>query len=341
MVRIGYRACVQRAASHYLAPPPGQTLRKEVASVSDLPTWNFDGSSTGQAPGHDSEVLLRPHFLFRDPFRGGRNLMAFCECMRPDMTPAEPATRCHAEKVAAKASDAEAWFGFEQEYQLFHNAGLRRGTPLGWPVGGYPDPEGSYACGVGSGNAFGRQVADAHFRCCVHAGLNTRSFRAEFIPGKWAFVISALGPVAAADQLNVARFLLHRVCEDFGVVVSMSPRPVEGDWEDSHCLTRFSTKTTRGEGGMAEIERLAGELEAHHKDHTVAYGGRQQMSALYETSSLTVFSTGVADRECHIYIPQETSKNGKGYFIDQRPSSDADPYVVVSKLLETCVLGRS
>ena len=28
--------------------------------ISTLPIWNFDGSSTEQAPGEDSEVLLQP-----------------------------------------------------------------------------------------------------------------------------------------------------------------------------------------------------------------------------------------------------------------------------------------
>ena len=41
-----------------------------VASVRDLSAWNFDGSSTGQASGEDSEVILQPRALFQDPFRG-------------------------------------------------------------------------------------------------------------------------------------------------------------------------------------------------------------------------------------------------------------------------------
>ena len=35
-----------------------KTLDKKPSSVEDLPEWNFDGSSTGQAPGHDSDVYL-------------------------------------------------------------------------------------------------------------------------------------------------------------------------------------------------------------------------------------------------------------------------------------------
>ena len=37
--------------------------------VTDLKVWNYDGSSTGQADGHNSEVLLKPRAIFNDPFR--------------------------------------------------------------------------------------------------------------------------------------------------------------------------------------------------------------------------------------------------------------------------------
>ena len=37
-----------------------KTLSKKPSKVEDLPVWNFDGSSTDQAPGNDSEVFLVP-----------------------------------------------------------------------------------------------------------------------------------------------------------------------------------------------------------------------------------------------------------------------------------------
>ena len=37
--------------------------------VNNLPIWNFDGSSTGQAEGSQSEVLLKPCKCWKDPFR--------------------------------------------------------------------------------------------------------------------------------------------------------------------------------------------------------------------------------------------------------------------------------
>lgn len=78
-------------------------------SPSELPVWNFDGSSTGQAPGHDSEVLLRPVFICPDPFRGGDNKLVLCECLAPDMTPIPTNTRNAADATFAKKLDEEPW----------------------------------------------------------------------------------------------------------------------------------------------------------------------------------------------------------------------------------------
>ncbi|CAH8358780.1 unnamed protein product [Eruca vesicaria subsp. sativa] len=35
-----------------------RTLEKPVEDPSELPKWNYDGSSSRQAPGEDSEVIL-------------------------------------------------------------------------------------------------------------------------------------------------------------------------------------------------------------------------------------------------------------------------------------------
>lgn len=54
----------------------------------DLPTWNFDGSSTGQAPGDNSDVYLKPVAVFPDPFRpGGDNILVLSECLNADGAP--------------------------------------------------------------------------------------------------------------------------------------------------------------------------------------------------------------------------------------------------------------
>lgn len=50
-------------------------IADKVGHVSELPNWSFDGSSTGQAAGHDSEVLLRPVKYVPDPFRLSNNVI--------------------------------------------------------------------------------------------------------------------------------------------------------------------------------------------------------------------------------------------------------------------------
>jgi hypothetical protein len=62
---------------------PAQTLPGPVKSVDELKEWNFDGSSTGQAEGHNSDVFLRPAAIFKDPFRRGDNILVIAEtCTR-------------------------------------------------------------------------------------------------------------------------------------------------------------------------------------------------------------------------------------------------------------------
>ena len=42
-----------------------RTLSSYPESPKDLPIWNFDGSSTGQAKGHDSDVYIVPVAIYK------------------------------------------------------------------------------------------------------------------------------------------------------------------------------------------------------------------------------------------------------------------------------------
>ena len=92
-----------------------QTLNKKVTSLDDLPEWNFDGSSTGQAPGNNSDVYLRPVAYYPDPFRLGDNALVMCETYMSDGSPNSYNFRHDAAIVFKEHKQHEFWFGLEQE----------------------------------------------------------------------------------------------------------------------------------------------------------------------------------------------------------------------------------
>ena len=61
------------------------------------------------------------------------------------------------------------------------------GRPLGFPEGGYPEPQGPYYCAVGAHNVEGRELGDGHFEVCVDAGIDMTGINGEVMLGQWEF----------------------------------------------------------------------------------------------------------------------------------------------------------
>jgi glutamine synthetase len=317
-----------------------RTLDKAPNSPADLPIWNFDGSSTGQAPGEDSEVMLKPAAIFKDPFRRGNHILVLCDCYKPDMTPIPTNTRHDAFRVMKAAEATVPWFGIEQEYTLFEKDQV---TPYGWPKGGFPAPQGPYYCGAGAHSAFGRLIADAHYRACLYAGIRISGINAEVMPGQWEYQVGPCTGIDSGDQLWVSRYIMLRVCEDFGIFVSFDPKPIIGDWNGAGCHTNVSTKAMREDGGMAKIIEALEKLKLKHKVHISVYGqgNERRLTGKHETASIEQYSYGVANRGASIRIPRQAEAEGKGYFEDRRPASNMDPYVVTARIIKTIVLDEA
>ncbi|MGW8060988.1 glutamine synthetase [Streptomyces ziwulingensis] len=322
---------------------PTAKLRSKTKIITDapagpaaLPVWGFDGSSTNQAEGSSSDCVLRPVFSCPDPIRGGDDILVLCEVLDTDMAPHPSNTRAALAELTERFAAQEPVFGIEQEYTFFQGA-----RPLGFPEGGFPAAQGGYYCGVGSDEIFGRDVVEAHLENCLKAGLGISGINAEVMPGQWEFQVGPLAPLEVSDQLWVARWLLYRTAEDFGVSATLDPKPVKGDWNGAGAHTNFSTKAMReGPEGYAAIITACESLGEGSKplDHVKNYGAGidDRLTGLHETAPWNEYSYGVSDRGASVRIPWQVEKDGKGYIEDRRPNANVDPYVVTRLLVDTC-----
>ncbi|MDX2284476.1 MAG: glutamine synthetase beta-grasp domain-containing protein [Bacteroidia bacterium] len=294
--------------------------------LGEVPGWNFDGSSTGQAEGRSSDCLLKPVAVYKDAARK-RAWLVMCEVLNPDGTP-------HASNFRHGLPDgSDWWFGFEQEYVFMQN-----GKPLGFPSDGYPGPQGPYYCAVGAGNVSGREIVEEHLDLCLEAGLSITGINAEVLLGQWEYQCFGMGAKAASDALWISRYLLLRTAEQYGISISFAPKPIKGDWNGSGLHTNFSNGAMREAGGEALFKAVCEALRPVHEQHIAVYGSsnHERLTGLHETQYIGTFSYGVSDRGSSIRIPVAAIEKGwKGYLEDRRPAANADPYKITSKLVGT------
>lgn len=318
---------------------PTQSLRSKTkvldgskfsGKLEECPMWSFDGSSTEQAPGGSSDCLLKPVFICIDPDRKNSYLV-MCEVLSADGS-AHPSNG----RATINDDDNDFWFGFEQEYVL---EDPETGLPLGFPANGYPAPQGQYYCSVGAKNAYGREIVEEHLDVCLEAGLNVEGINAEVMAGQWEYQIFAKGAASAGDQIWVARYLLERIAEKYGVAVNLHCKPVSGDWNGSGMHANFSNTALRTAGKKEVYDEICSKFgtdEAIAKCIAV-YGADNhlRLTGLHETQSIDKFSYGVSDRGASIRIPIATVENDwHGWLEDRRPNSAADPYKVAAAIID-------
>jgi glutamine synthetase len=303
---------------------------KILADGADLPIWGFDGSSTNQAPGKNSDCVLKPVFSCPDPLRGDPHKLVMCEVLLTDMTPHATNTRAQLEPLATKYASQEPLFGIEQEYTFFQD-----GRPLGFPAAGFPAPQGFYYCGIGADEVFGRDIVEAHLDACLIAGLGISGINAEVMPGQWEFQVGPLGPLEVSDQMWLARWLLYRIAEEFGVSATLDPKPVKGDWNGAGAHTNFSTNAMRE--SYDPIIKACEALGKKADEHVKNYGAdiEHRLTGMHETAPWHEFSYGVSDRGASVRIPWQVEIDKKGYIEDRRPNANMDPYVVTRLIVDT------
>jgi len=302
-----------------------------IADGKEPKQWGFDGSSTNQAPGHNSDCTLNPVFVCPDPIRGGDNVLVLCDVGLPDGSAHETNTRSACLEVAERFAAQEPMFGIEQEYTFFKN-----GAPLGWPEQGYPAPQGPYYCGVGGAKMVGREIIEEHTLACMNAGLSIEGTNAEVMMGQWEFQIGVLPAPAIGDQIWMARWLLYRVAEPYQIDVSLDAKPMPGDWNGAGAHTNFSTAAMReGYDAIVIAAEALGERALEHVEN-YGVGIKDRLTGAHETARWDTFSWGASDRGASVRIPWAVEKAKKGWLEDRRPNANMDPYVVTRLIMETC-----
>jgi glutamine synthetase len=316
---------------------PTQSLRSKTlvrkdfgGTLDDCPIWNFDGSSTEQAAGDNSDCLLKPVAIYSDPCHKN-GFLVMTEVLNADGNPHESNGR-----ATIDDDDDDFWFGFEQEYFLWDTL---TNLPPGFPPAGFPAPQGPYYCSVGAKNAHGRSCVDDHLDACLEAGVNVEGINAEVAAGQWEFQVFAKGAKRAGDETWVARYLLERTGEDYGFAIEWHPKPFgDLDWNGSGMHANFSNGVMRESGNEEVFTKICNAFGGQIPRHISVYGAHneQRLTGEHETQAIDKFSYGARDRGASIRIPHTTIEDGwKGRLEDRRPASNADPYKVASAIIKT------
>ena len=296
--------------------------------LEDVPMWGFDGSSTQQAETGSSDCLLKPVAIYPDPDRNN-GFLVMTEVLNADGTPHESNGR-----ATIDDDDSDFWFGFEQEYFLWDT---ETNLPIGFPKD--QTPQGQFYCSAGAKNSFGREMVEEHLDMCLEAGINVEGINGEVAAGQWEFQTFAKGAKLAGDEMWIARYLLERIGERYGLAVEYHPKPLgDTDWNGSGMHANFSNTTLRTCGSKETYEKICEAFRGVVKEHIDVYGADndKRLTGAHETQSINEFSFGVSDRGASIRIPIMTVEKGwKGWLEDRRPASNGDPYKIAGRIIKT------
>jgi glutamine synthetase len=309
-------------------------INYNIRTIYDIPIWNCDGSSTGQADSNgNTEVILSPCNFFINSIINVNSIncdsyIVLCETLDVDMKPLPSNHRRNAVKIFNRGLDEEPWFGIEQEYIMIHKNVNDNNTIV----------EGRHYCGTQL-NSIERQIAEEHMRACLYAKIKYAGLNSEVTQSQWEYQVGPCEGIEAGDHLTVANFLLERIAEKYNVQICYHPK-LYHDKNGTGCHTNFSTSKTRSEYGIEEIYRCMEKLEEKHCEHIAVYGddNDKRLTGIHETSSYTNFSYGIGTRNTSVRIPSQVAKDGCGYFEDRRPAANCDPYKVTSIIFQTCCL---
>mgnify|MGYP000007446767 CR=1 FL=1 len=306
--------------------------------LDNFPQWTFDGSSTDQASGSISDIILKPIKAVNNPFvKYTESYLVLCECYEKcGKIPAKNNNRFECDKLAFVDKDSFL-FGIEQEYVIFDKLTC---LPYKWEnesIPSYYSPLNGFYCSVGGQRTFGRHIVDEHLQLCLEAGLTICGTNAEVMASQWEFQIGPCHPRQVCDELWLARYILQRITEKYNCFVSFHPKPFGPDWPGSGAHTNFSTWQMRNKEGILYIIDACEKLRKTHNECIAVYGkyNEQRLTGKNETANINEYTYGIGDRNASIRIPLHVANNRCGYIEDRRPGANIDPYLVVTAIMKS------
>lgn len=298
----------------------------------NIDQWKYDGKLTYQIHNDETEIILNPIAFYDNPFfEKEQSLIVLCDTFYESNTKIIPTTsnrRISARECFLKKKELEPWFVLKQHYFMMCNEyTYSSSTPLFFKNPKHPREQGDYYCGVGNQNIIMRKLAEKHYLYCITAGINISGMNAEIAPNQWRFKIGPCPGIQAADELILSRYILTKLSEEFGIDISYKSNPLPSPWNISVLGVNFSTSETRENDGINKLNMYIENLTNKHSELLLVYGNNSDISHnKSEHCNVNVCITGKVKRE------------KKGYLKDDRPVSDADPYLVISKIFETCCI---
>jgi glutamine synthetase len=296
----------------------------------NIDQWKYDGKLTYQIENDDPEVILNPVAFYNNPFfEKGQSLLVLCDTFYEKNTkfiPTSTNRRILAREIFQKQKELEPYFELKQEYFMMCNEyTYESSTPLFFKNPKQPREQGDYYCGVGNQNIIMRSLAEKHYLFCITAGLNISGMNAEIAPNQWRFKIGPCVGINSGDELIIARYILTKLSEQFGVDISFKSKPLQNPWNNSGLHVNFSTSETRDNDGITKLNKYIQYLKNKHSEHILVYGDNCE--------KLNIRSDII-----NVTIPNKVNREKKGYLKDNRALSNADPYIIIAKIFDTCCI---
>ncbi|GJQ88142.1 hypothetical protein Trydic_g13147 [Trypoxylus dichotomus] len=325
----------------------GEHLRSKARTLEyipdnhkEVPPWGCDSNASMLPVPKETDVLLVPVAMYNDPFRRSNNKLVLCDTYEFDGKPLPTNNRKSCCEALNKVCDQEIMWGLEQQYMVMD----MDERPYGWPVClGEPRRHKGYYCAVGGDKVFARELSESHYRACLYAGVQIASTHPDAVPGQWEFQIGVSPGIKGPDDLWMARYILARISEEYGLYTCLHPKRFD-NMPGCSCHVNFSTKVTRKDNGLSTLEGYMQKLSKRHEEHLRKYdpyGGQQnklRLTGKDGTSAVDNFTSGVGDKSLSVRITKETETKKKGYIEDRRPASNSDPYAVCDMVVRTCLL---